>query len=138
MTEDEKQKIINTFNEAMNRKIANESTYDKESGYHYWIFETVKDVTFTSGDLIWSTFSATSSFINNESLENVEMLKRVYKDAGQPLSSITDKAKAEAVVNKAVPKYMTSGDNGRYIYIIYEEGPMVCQYLPEANVGVLK
>ena len=118
--------------------VANESTYDKDSGYHYWIFDTVKDVTFTSGDLIWSTFSATSSFINNESLENVEMLKREYKDAGQPLSSITDKAKAEAVVNKAVPKYMTSGDNGRYIYIIYEEGPMVCQYLPEPNVGVLK
>ena len=116
---------------------ANESTYDKESGYHYWIFETVKDVTFTSGDLIWSTFSATSSFIT-ESLENVEMLKRVYKDAGQPLSSITDKAKAEAVVNKAVSQYMTSGDKGRYVYIIYEEGPIVCQYLPEANVSVLK
>ena len=116
---------------------ANESTYDKDSGYHYWIFETVKDATFTSGELIWSTFSATSSFIT-ESLENLDMLKRVYKDAGQPLSSITDKAKAEAVANKAVPKYMTSGDNGRYIYIIYEEGPMVCQYLPEANVSVLK
>lgn len=116
---------------------ANESTYDKNSGYHYWIFETVKDATFTSGELIWSTFSATSSFIT-ESLENLDMLKRVYKDAGQPLSSITDKAKAEAVADKAVSQYMTSGDNGRYIYIIYEEGPMVCQYLPEANVGVLK
>lgn len=117
---------------------ANENTYDERSGYHYWIYDTVKDVTFTSGDLIWHTFEATGSFINNEQLSNIDTLKRVYKDAGHPLTSVTDVAKAEAIAEKSVSQYMVSGDNGRYVYVIYEEGPIVCYYLPEANVSVLK
>lgn len=117
---------------------ANEDNYDDRSGYHYWIYDTIKDVTFTSGELIWYTFEATSSFINNEQLSNIDMLKRVYKDAGHPLQSVMDMAKAEEIVEKSVSQFMTSGDNGRYVYVVYEEGPIVCYYLPEANVSVLK
>ncbi len=117
---------------------ANEDTYDERGGYHYWIYDTIKDVTFTSGELIWYTFEATSSFINNEQLSNIDMLKRVYKDAGHPLQSVMDMAKAEEIVEKSVSQFMTSGDNGRYVYVVYEEGPIVCYYLPEANVSVLK
>lgn len=119
---------------------ANEDTYDERSGYHYWIYDTIKDVTFTSGELIWYTFEATSSFINNEQISNIDIdiLKRVYKDAGHPLTSVTDTAKAEAIAEKSVSQFMTSGDNGRYVYVVYEEGPIVCYYLPEANVSVLK
>lgn len=117
--------------------LANEDTYDERSGYHYWIYDTVKDVTFTSGELTWYTFDATGSF-TNEQMSNIDILKRVYKDAGHPLQSVTDTAKAEAIAEKSVSQYMTSGDNGRYVYVVYEEGPIVCYYLPEANVSVLK
>lgn len=116
---------------------ANESTYDKHTGYNYWIYDTVNDIVFTSDDLFWGTFDATSAFIT-EQMTNVDMLKRVYKDAGHPLTSVTDTAKAEAIAEKSVSQYMISGDNGRYVYVIYEEGPIVCYYLPEANVSVLK
>ncbi len=117
--------------------IANEDNYDERSGYHYWIYDTIKDVTFTSGELIWHTFEATGSFTNNEQLTNIDTLKRVYKDAGHPLQSVTDTAKAQAIVDKSVSQYMVSGDNGRYVYVVYEQGPIVCYYLPETNVSVL-
>lgn len=116
---------------------ANEDTYDERSGYHYWIYDTVKDVTFSSGDLIWHTFEAAGSF-TNETMSNIDILKRVYKDAGHPLQSVMDMAKAETIADKSVSQYMVSGDNGRYVYVVYEEGPVVCYYLPEANVSVLK
>lgn len=117
--------------------IANEDNYDERSGYHYWIYDTIKDVTFTSGELIWYTFEATSAFAGKEQLSNIDTLKRVYKDAGHPLQSVTDTAKAQAITDKSVSQYMVSGDNGRYVYVVYEQGPIVCYYLPEANVSVL-
>lgn len=116
----------------------NEDNYDDRSGYHYWIYDTIKDVTFTSGELLWHTFEATGSFTNNEQLTNIDTLKRVYKDAGHPLESVKDIEKAQAIVDKSVSQYMVSGDNGRYVYVVYEQGPIVCYYLPEANVSVLK
>lgn len=115
----------------------NEKNYDDRTGYHYWIYDTIKDVTFTSGELIWYTFEATSAFTGKEQLSNIDTLKRVYKDAGHPLESVTDTAKAQAIVDKSVSQYMVSGDNGRYVYVVYEQGPIVCYYLPEANVSVL-
>ncbi len=116
--------------------IANEDNYDERSGYHYWIYDTIKDVTFTSDELLWHTFDATGSF-TKEQMSNIDILKRVYKDAGHPLESVTDIAKAQAIADKSVSQYMVSGDNGRYVYVVYEEGPIVCYYLPEANVSVI-
>ncbi len=76
-------------------------------------------------------------FIDEPATE-YDLIKRVYKDAGHPLTSVTDTEKAQKIVDKTVSQYLTINDNGRYVYVIYEEGVIVCYYLPEANVSVIK
>ncbi len=73
-----------------------------------------------------------------KSTNEYDLLKRIYKDAGHPLISVTDTAKAEEIADKTVSSYLTLNDEGRFVYIVYEEGPIVCYYLPEANVSVVK
>lgn len=73
-----------------------------------------------------------------EKVNSVQMFKDVYKDVEHPLESVTDTAKAEEILAKAVPRYLTHKDNGRYVYVIYEEGYVMGYYLPEANLDVLK
>lgn len=65
------------------------------------------------------------------------LLKEIYKESGQPLSTL-DSNKNSEVLEKCIPFYFVNNDNGRYVYIVYEDGSVVCQYLPKANVGVLK
>ncbi len=78
-------------------------------------------------------------FFLEEKVTYDEFLKTVYKDAGHPLTSVTDKAEIEKIMNKTVSnEHLLIGDNGRYVYVIYEEGPVMCYYIPEANVGVVK
>ncbi len=67
-----------------------------------------------------------------------DMLNMIYKDAGNPLVSVKDSAKAQEIVDKTVSQYMTLGDDGRYVYVIYEGDVMAWYYLPEANVNILK
>lgn len=117
---------------------ANEKNYDgyRDYDYMYWSYDNNK-LFFNSYEFSFYCFSEASWFITEE-YSAVDMLKKVYKDAGHPLTSVTDTAKAEAIAGKSVSQYMVSGDNGRYVYVVYEEGPIVCYYLPEANVSVLK
>ncbi len=67
-----------------------------------------------------------------------DMLNMVYKDAGNPLVSVKDPVKAQEIADKTVSQFMTLGDNGRYVYVIYEGDVMAWYYLPEANLSVLK
>jgi|GEM_PF-3694762 len=73
-----------------------------------------------------------------EKVNSLQMFKDVYNEAEHPLKSVTDTAKIEEILAKAVPQYLTHNDNGRYVYVIYEEGYVMCYYLPEANLEVLK
>ena len=77
-------------------------------------------------------------YLIQEPITEYDLLKKVYQDAGHPLISVTDTEKAREIVDNTVSQYLTLGDNGRYVYVIYEEGMIVCYYLPEANVGVVK
>lgn len=74
----------------------------------------------------------------DESLTEYELLKKVYKDIGHPLESVTDTEKAQKIFDNTVSRYMYLGDEGRFVYVVYEEGPIVCYYLPEANMSVIK
>lgn len=67
-----------------------------------------------------------------------ELLKKVYKDIGNPLKSVTDTEKAQDIFDNTVSRYMYLGDQGRFVYVVYEEGIIVCYYLPEANLSVIK
>lgn len=62
----------------------------------------------------------------------------IHNTINQPLTKVTDKQQMESIVNNSVPLFMTNNDNGRYIYIVYNDKSLMMYYLPEANVGVLK
>lgn len=102
----------------------------------YWSYDRNK-LQFTSSEFTQYVFNEAGWYIG-ENMALVDVLKKVYNDAGHPLTAVTDTAKANAIVDKSVSQYMVHGDNGRYVYVIYEEGPVVCYYLPEASVSVLK
>ncbi len=77
------------------------------------------------------------SWYISEKATKEELIKKVYADIGHPLG-VVDAEKAEKVVSNSVGQYHNYNDNGRVIFIIYEDGSMIEKYLPEANVGVLK
>ena len=90
---------------------------------------------FRSEDFYSSTSGLMDCIEKEETQYN--LLKDIYKEAGQPLA-VLDSSKNSAVLEKCVPFYFINNNNGRYVYIVYEDGAIVCQYLPEANVSVLK
>ncbi len=92
--------------------------------------------TFESNYFYNNSFSGLMDCITKEETQ-YNLLKDIYKEAGQPLSTL-DSDKNNAVLEKCVPFYFVNNDNGRYVYVVYEDGSIVCHYLPEANVGVLK
>ncbi|MBR2953264.1 MAG: hypothetical protein IKC45_02635 [Clostridia bacterium] len=78
------------------------------------------------------------AYFIDETMTEYEFLKKVYKDIGHPLESVTETEKAQKIFDNTVSRYMYLGDQGRFVYVVYEEGPIVCYYLPEANVSVVK
>ena len=67
----------------------------------------------------------------------MNLLKEVYETAESPLKPV-DKSKQQSVIDSAVPTYLTYNDNGKYIYIVYEDGTVISQYIPQSNVNILK
>ncbi len=79
------------------------------------------------------------SYFFKEKITAYDLLNDVYEDAGHPLISVTDTGEIDKIMNNIVSnEYLLLGDNGRYVYVIYEDGPIMCHYLPEANVSVIK
>jgi hypothetical protein len=74
----------------------------------------------------------------DETMTEYELLKKMHQDIGHPLTSVTDTEKAQEIFDKTVSDYMFLGDQGRFVYVVFEEGPIVCYYLPEANMSVIK
>ncbi|MBQ5996060.1 MAG: hypothetical protein IJL63_09440 [Clostridia bacterium] len=67
----------------------------------------------------------------------INILNRVFSDSGAPLVLIENPEKAKAVVEKSVPFYDSYNAEGRHVYIVYDDGAIVSEYLPEANLDVL-
>lgn len=80
----------------------------------------------------------TIGYLVNEPITEYELLKKMYRDAGHPLISVTDSQKAREIVDNTVYQFLTLNDKGRYVYVVYEEGIIASCYLPEANVSVVK
>lgn len=81
----------------------------------------------------------TIGYFIDEDIKEYDLLKESYKAAGHPLTSVTDKAEIEKIMDKTViGDYLLMGDSGRYVYVIYEEGMIMTYYLPEANTSVVK
>ncbi len=77
-------------------------------------------------------------YLVQDTITEYDLLKKMYSEAGHPLISVTETEKAREIVDNTVSQFLTYNDNGRYVYVIYEDGMIVCYYLPEANVGVVK
>ena len=120
------------------RKFA-EVNKDNYKGWGDWdnYFGESPEIDFDHAYLAMCTNDRVCYFIE-EPISEYNLLKRIYKDAGHELVSVTDTEKTQKIVDKTVSQYLTINDNGRYVYVIYEEGPLVCYYLPEANLSVIK
>lgn len=118
---------------------ANKKNYTGPGSYNSRIqnFKDYQDLMFDYTRLQMYENDTIGYFLQ-DTITEYDLLKKMYQDAGHPLISVTDTEKAREIVDNTVSQYLTLGDNGRYVYVIYEEGMIVCYYLPEANVGVVK
>ena len=118
---------------------ANKKNYTGPGSYNSRIqnFKDYKDLMFDYTRLQMYENDTIGYFLQ-DTITEYDLLKKMYKDAGHPLISVTDTEKAREIVDNTVSQFLTLNDNGRYVYVIYEEGVMVCYYLPGANVGVVK
>ena len=103
----------------------------------YFSFERMPDVTYYNGNALDSSYFFNLSWYISEKVTKEELIKKVYADIGHPLG-VVDADKIENVVSGSVGNYEIHNDNGRVVFIIYEDGSIIEKYLPEANVGVLK
>ncbi len=126
------------YNDATTQWIkANEDNYRGWGTYENRIMEHSR---FIFEDATWRLYDQwTIGYFIDEDTTEYELMKDIYKDAGHPLTSVTDEAEIDKIMDKAVAgEYLISGDNGRYVYVIYEEGMIIPYYIPEVNADVVK
>ncbi len=100
------------------------------AGIEIGMFDGATQFDFSSVDEI--------AYFITEDITAFDALKRIYKDAGHPLVSVTDKAEMEKIANSSVAQYVLLENAGRYVYIVYDNGSVALRYLPEENLDVLK
>lgn len=116
-----------------------EKNQNNYRGYGDWenrIYVVRTKIFNCDGSIALGSLSQTGSFIDYD-CSSYDMLLKVYNDAEHPLKKL-DLAKSEQVLNSCVPFYSYYNDNGRFVYVIYEDGIMMAYYLPQAQVGVLQ
>ncbi len=112
------------------------TTDDSFIGYYDWYFNRhIVGGWFTPNSFDQNFFDEIYKYID-KAYNMIDFINFLYEDNNQPLKSVTGE-KANTIVEKTTPTFYKGVDNGRYIYIIYEDGTMACQYLPEANLSVL-
>ena len=97
----------------------------------------IPNVTYYGANALSDSLFFNLSWYLSEKITKEELIKKVYADIGHPLG-VVDAEKQDAVVSSSVGNYEIHNDNGRVIFIIFEDGSMIEKYLPEANVSVLK
>lgn len=116
----------------------NEEKYQGTIDFDYLkqLYNFNENYFFSSGSFYEDSLEILGGFIRNETT-NLDMLKTVYFDLECNLTSV-DESKFDQVLSNCVPQYYTYNDDGRIVYIIYEDGSVVCQYLPQSKLSVLK
>lgn len=112
----------------------NQDNYDGGIDYIYWLWEDNSVFSASSSQLI--SMDGVGMFTGSD-ISKYDMLIKVYNEVQHPLKKLSA-AEGKNVLEASVPMYFTAGDNGRYIYVIYEDGTMMNYYLPEANLASLK
>lgn len=67
-----------------------------------------------------------------------EFVNMMYAQENVKVINVNDSAKAQKIADKSVPVYDTYKDDGRYVFIVYDDGSVVKGYVPEAAISVLK
>ena len=67
----------------------------------------------------------------------IDFIEILYGKNDVKVSRVDDREKAEKISDAARVVYDTYGDNGRYVYVIYDDGSIVPKYLPEKSLSVL-
>lgn len=119
---------------------------DNFKEYSYYFGENKPSYYFFFNESFSSLQTPYFPYINNAVQENnsykettINLLTKAFENAGVKLNKVTDKKKAQQIVSKSVPFIENiKNDNGRYIYIVYDNGVISEEYLPSVNVGVLK
>ncbi len=116
------------------------SKKDNFSAWGNYTYYIMHENLITFMDAVWRLYDQwTIGYFIDEDIKEYDLLKESYKAAGHPLTSVTDKAEIEKIMDKTViGDYLVMGDSGRYVYVIYEEGMIMTYYLPEANTSVVK
>ena len=99
--------------------------------------DRIPNVTYYGANALSDSYFFNLSWYLSEKITKEELIKKVYADIGHPLG-VVDAEKIDNVVSSSVGNYEIHNDNGRVVFIIFEDGSMIEKYLPEANVGVLK
>lgn len=116
-----------------------EKNQNSYRGYGKWedrLFVDRVKIFSCGGNVALESLSSTGMFINDE-CSSYDMLIKVYNEAEHPLKKL-DLEKTEQVLNNCVPFYSYYNDNGRFVYVIYENGIMMAYYLPQAKTSVLQ
>lgn len=117
---------------------SNEDKYHGIIDYDYltYMYDIYQNDFFSSGYFHNDSLERLGGFIIDDTT-NLDILKTVYSDLQYNLTSV-DESKFDRVLSGCVPQYYTYNDNGKVVYIIYEDGSVICQYLPQSNLSVLQ
>ena len=74
--------------------------------------------------------------IADKAMSQYDWLQYMHKETGHALQSVP-KEKFSDVQNSMVINFYQYGDDGRFIYIVYETGVMQIAYIPQAKLSVL-
>lgn len=66
----------------------------------------------------------------------LDFIEIIYGANGVNVTRIDDKAKAQKISDEAYSVYNTYNDNGRCIFVIYDDGSVIAKYLPENSLSV--
>lgn len=91
---------------------------------------------------------ATDFFMNSDEISKIfggkmtgtylDFIEIIYGANGVNVTRIDDKTKAQKISDEAYSVYNTYNDNGRCIFVIYDDGSVIAKYLPESSLSVLK
>lgn len=90
---------------------------------------------------------ATDYFMNGDKVSKIfggkmtgtylDFIEIIYGANGVNVTRIDDKDKAQKISDEAYSVYNTYNDNGRCIFVIYDDGSVIAKYLPENSLAVL-
>lgn len=90
---------------------------------------------------------ATDYFMNGDKVSKIfggkmtgtylDFIELIYGANDVNVTRVDDKDKAQKISDEAYTVYNTYNDNGRCIFVIYDDGSVIAKYLPEKAMSVL-